>query len=234
MGRKTLWLGGSVLLAATAVVCWRCWPSQPGEANERAARLRKPAEPPPQGYQEATFGAGCFWCSEAVFQQLNGVHAAVPGYSGGSVDRPTYEQICTGKTGHAEVIHVTFDPQVISYADLLEVFWRSHDPTTLNRQGRDVGSQYRSVIFYHDDEQRRQAEQYKQQLDASGAFAAPIVTEIVPFREFHPAEVSHQDYFARNPAAPYCELVIRPKLEKFEQRFADKLKPTAQPGQAAH
>jgi peptide-methionine (S)-S-oxide reductase len=167
----------------------------------------------------ATFGSGCFWCTEAVFQQLNGVRSVVSGYSGGRTMQPTYEQVCSGATGHAEVIQVAYDPRVVSYEKLLEAFWKSHDPTTLNRQGNDVGTQYRSVIFHHDDQQRRLAEEYKARLDAAGAFGRPIVTEISPFEAFHPAEEYHQQYYRRNPSQPYCALVIGPKLEKFRRAF---------------
>jgi peptide-methionine (S)-S-oxide reductase len=178
--------------------------------------------------EKATFGAGCFWCSEAVFLHLKGVKSVVSGYSGGSTKNPTYEQICNGNTGHAEVIQVTFDPAVITFPELLEVFWQTHDPTTKNRQGNDIGSQYRSAIFYHSEEQHRLAEEYKKKLDASGAFRAPIVTEITAFKEFYPAEDYHQNYFARNPNQAYCNAVIPPKLDKLKKVFADKLK-TAPP-----
>lgn len=187
--------------------------------------IREPAEPPP-GMATATFGAGCFWCTEAVFQQLKGVHAVVSGYSGGSLKNPTYRQVCTGTTGHAEAIQVTYDPAVISYEELLEVFWQSHDPTTRDRQGNDVGPQYRSVIFYHTEEQKRLAEHYKQKLDVSGLFTQPIVTEIVPFTEFYRAEAYHQNYFENNPEQPYCRALIRPKVDKVKKVFHDKLKAT--------
>ena len=177
----------------------------------------------PEHLEQATFGSGCFWCSEALFDQLKGVKSADSGYSGGKIVNPTYEQVSAGLTGHAEVIHVTYDPAVISFAQLLEVFWKTHDPTTLNRQGNDSGTQYRSAIFYHSDEQRKLAEHYKQQLDKSGAFDAPIVTEITPFTKFYPAEKDHQDYFAQNPDQAYCTYVIRPKVDKFRQAFADLL-----------
>jgi len=155
---------------------------------------------------------------------VKGVRSVVSGYSGGHVKNPTYQQVCAGTTGHAEAIQVTYDPATISYADLLEVFWQTHDPTTPDRQGNDFGPQYRSVIFYHTDEQKRLAEQYKQKLDAAGAFAAPIVTEIAPFAEFYRAEAYHQNYFVENAGQPYCRLVIRPKLDKFEKVFKDRLK----------
>ena len=183
----------------------------------------EPAEPP-EGLEKATFGAGCFWCTEAVFQRLKGVWSVTSGYSGGSVKNPTYEDVCFGDSGHAEAVQVTFDPKVISYADLLEVFWQTHDPTTLNRQGNDVGPQYRSVIFWHNDEQKRQAEHYKQKLETAGAFAGPITTEIAPFTEFYRAEAHHQNYFAENSRKPYCQAIIRPKLDKLEKVFKDKVK----------
>lgn len=174
--------------------------------------------------ETATFGEGCFWCSEAVYQRLRGVKSVVSGYSGGNVDKPTYEQVCTGRTGHAEVIQVTFDPSEISYDDLLKVFWQTHDPTTPNQQGHDVGTQYRSAVFYHNDDQRRTAEAYKKQLDKSGVFKNPIVTEIAPIKNFFRAEKYHQDYFNLNPNQQYCQFVIRPKVEKFNKEFKDKLK----------
>lgn len=175
----------------------------------------------------ATFGGGCFWCVEAVFQRLEGVVSVKSGYSGGHVENPTYEQVCGKKTGHAEVVQVEFDPDKISYADLLQVFWATHDPTTLNRQGNDVGPQYRSVIFYHNDQQRETAEKYKKLLDESGTYNAPIVTAIEPFRNFYPAESYHQQYFERNGSQPYCRVVIQPKVEKLEKLFKDKLKKSA-------
>jgi peptide-methionine (S)-S-oxide reductase len=174
--------------------------------------------------EQATFGSGCFWCTEAVFQQLKGVESVVSGYSGGKLPNPTYEDICTGLTGHAEVIQVTFDPAVVSYADLLEAFWKSHDPTTLDQQGNDIGSQYRSVVYYHNDDQRRAAEHYKQKLDQSGAFGDPIVTEISPLDVFYPAEKYHQNYYNDNPRQNYCYYIIGPKLEKFRAAFKDKVK----------
>jgi peptide-methionine (S)-S-oxide reductase len=172
----------------------------------------------------ATFGAGCFWCTEAVFRQLAGVVMVVSGYSGGSVENPSYHDVCSGKTGHAEVCQITYDPSRISYEKLLEVFWKIHDPTTKNRQGDDVGTQYRSVVFYHDDEQKRLAQEYKTKLDAGKIWDGPIVTEIVPFKKFWPAEDYHQDYYKNNPNQSYCRLVITPKIEKFRKIFADKLK----------
>jgi peptide-methionine (S)-S-oxide reductase len=176
-----------------------------------------------QKTEKATFGSGCFWCTEAVFQQLRGVESVESGYSGGDAANPSYEQVCSGRTGHAEVVQITYDPDVISFDELLTVFWQTHDPTTLNRQGHDVGTQYRSAILYHTDAQRRTAEAYKAQLDASGTFGSPIVTEITPFRNFYPAEDYHRDYFRLNPAQSYCAAVIRPKVEKFQKQFQDLL-----------
>jgi peptide-methionine (S)-S-oxide reductase len=172
----------------------------------------------------ATFGTGCFWCTEAVFQQLEGVLKVTSGYSGGNVANPTYKEVCTGTTGHAEVVQIVYDPSRISFDELLEVFWQTHDPTTLNRQGNDVGTQYRSAIFYHNAEQKQKAEQYKAALDKSGAWDKPIVTEITPYKNFYVAENYHQDYYDNNGTAPYCYYVIRPKLEKFRKVFKDKLK----------
>jgi len=172
----------------------------------------------------ATFGNGCFWCTEAIFQQLNGVVSATSGYSGGHVANPSYEEVCEKNTGHAEALQIVYDPAVITFDELLEVFWQTHDPTTLNRQGNDVGPQYRSVIFYHSAKQKERAEHYKAELDKSGAFNQPVVTAIEPFKNFYPAEDYHQDYYNKNGNAPYCTFVIRPKLEKFEKVFKSKLK----------
>lgn len=174
--------------------------------------------------KKATFGSGCFWCTEAIFERVKGVHSVVSGYAGGSVENPTYEEVCKGTTGHAEVTQINYDPGVITFDELLEVFWRTHDPTTLNRQGNDIGPQYRSVIFYHDDEQKQLAEKYKEELDKSGAWDKPIVTEISPLINFFEAERYHQDYYENNPSQGYCAFVIAPKVEKFEKVFKDKLK----------
>jgi peptide-methionine (S)-S-oxide reductase len=173
----------------------------------------------------ATFGAGCFWCVEAVFQRVEGVRKVVSGYAGGDVEDPTYRQVCEGTTGHAEVVQIEFDPMKVSYVDLLEVFWKTHDPTTRDRQGNDVGPQYRSVVFFHNEEQRSLAERIRRELDASGAWSGPIVTEIAPLTRFYPAEDYHQDYFNRNPEQSYCRFVIRPKIEKFEKVFREKARP---------
>ncbi len=172
----------------------------------------------------ATFGTGCFWCTEAIFQQLEGVEKVTSGYSGGTVPNPTYEQVCSKTTGHAECLNIVYDPAKISFDELLEVFWQTHDPTTLNRQGADVGTQYRSVIFFHNNEQKAKAEKYKTALDKSGAFASPIVTTLEPFTIFYPAEEYHQNYYNNNTGQGYCQFVIRPKLEKFEKVFKSKLK----------
>ena len=177
----------------------------------------------------ATFGTGCFWCTEAIFQELKGVLKVTSGYSGGTVKNPSYEDVCSGTTGHAECLQIIYDPKVISFDELLEVFWEAHDPTTLNRQGNDVGTQYRSVIFYHDTEQKKKAEEYKVKLDKSGAYNNPIVTEITAFSHFYPAENYHQDYYRLHGSQPYCTFVIRPKVEKFEKVFQTKLKPTTTP-----
>jgi peptide-methionine (S)-S-oxide reductase len=174
----------------------------------------------------ATFGNGCFWCTEAIFQNLKGVDNIVSGYSGGHVDNPTYRQVCSGTTGHAEVIQLEYDPNTITYDELLEVFWKTHDPTTPNRQGNDVGPQYRSAVFYHSEEQREKAEKYKKELNEAGAFNAPIVTEITAFDKFYPAENYHQNYYNLNGSQPYCNYVIKPKLDKLEKVFKDKLKVT--------
>lgn len=174
--------------------------------------------------EKATFGAGCFWCVEAVFENVKGVGSVVSGYSGGKRPNPTYEQVSTGATGHAEACQITFDPEVVGYAELLEIFWKTHDPTTEDRQGNDVGPQYRSVVFYHSEEQRRLAEHYRKKLEDAKVYDAPIVTGIVPFESFWPAEKYHQDYFANNPDQAYCRFVIQPKLEKFRKVFSDKLK----------
>lgn len=179
-------------------------------------------------YDTVTLGAGCFWCVEAVFQNLDGVISVASGYSGGQVKNPTYKEVCTGRTGHAEVVQVVYNPAKVSFDEILEVFWQTHDPTTLNRQGADVGTQYRSAIFYHTDEQREIAEKYKKQLNDSGAFSNPVVTEITPYTNFYKAEDYHQNYYNENGDAPYCRAVIQPKVEKFKKIFKDKLKKEVQ------
>jgi peptide-methionine (S)-S-oxide reductase len=172
----------------------------------------------------ATLAAGCFWCVEAVFARLKGVDMVVSGYAGGTLADPGYREVCGGRTGHAEAVQISFDPAVIAFADLLEIFWHSHDPTTRNRQGADIGSQYRSAIFYHDQLQREVAEQSKRALEAAQLWPDPIVTEIVPFTSFYPAEGYHQDYYRLNARQPYCQVVIAPKLAKLQQEFAGRLK----------
>jgi len=175
----------------------------------------------------ATLGGGCFWCLEAVYDQLRGVDDVVSGYAGGTVPTPTYQQVCSGVTGHAEVVQVTFDPAVIGYRDILEVFFSVHDPTTLNRQGADVGTQYRSVVFYHSEAQKTTAEDVIRELTAAGTWKHPIVTQVEPLRAFYAAEMYHQEYFARNPAQPYCMMVVSPKVAKFQKQHVARLKAPA-------
>lgn len=199
-----------------------------GAASSTPSPVPKPGNSAPgqaKKLNTATFGSGCFWCTEAVFQKLKGVDSVVSGYTGGMVSNPTYQQVCTGATGHAEAIQITYDPAVITYPELLEVFWKTHDPTTLNRQGHDVGTQYRSAVFYHDEEQKKQAEHYKQKLNDEHAFPKKIVTEITAAQKFYPAEDYHQNYFNLNGRQPYCQHVIRPKVDKVKKVFKDKLKP---------
>ncbi|MGM9474910.1 peptide-methionine (S)-S-oxide reductase MsrA [Pedobacter sp. GSP4] len=174
--------------------------------------------------EKATFGMGCFWCTEAIFQRLKGVVSVKSGYEGGTLTNPTYEEVCTGATGHAEVLEITYNPLVISYDDLLEVFWKSHDPTTLNRQGADSGTQYRSVVFYHTPEQKALAEKYKAELNKTNAYGKKVVTAIEAAKPFYVAENYHQNYFNKNGSEPYCRLVILPKIEKLEKVFKAKLK----------
>ena len=197
------------------------------KSSESATSRSLPTDQPiPQSMltETATFGAGCFWCTEAVFQEFKGVLKVESGYMGGSMANPTYRDVCTGNTGHAEVTRITFDPNVISYEDLLEIFWTTHDPTALNRQGADVGTQYRSAIFYYSEAQRSTAEKSKMEV-APKIWDKPIVKEIVPASEFYSAEEYHPDYFANNPDAGYCRIVISPKVQKAREKFADKLKP---------
>ena len=174
----------------------------------------------------ATFGTGCFWCTEAIFQQLKGVVKVTSGYSGGFIENPDYKQVCTGTTGHAECLNIIYDTSQISFDELLEAFWQTHDPTTLNRQGNDIGTQYRSVVFYRNEAQKNSTEKYKTELNKSGAWANPVVTTLEPFVKFYPAEDYHQNYYNNNSAQGYCQFVIRPKLEKFEKVFKNKLKTT--------
>ncbi len=174
--------------------------------------------------ETATLGAGCFWCVEAVFDDLKGVTDVVSGYSGGHTTNPTYREVCSETTGHAEVTQIEFNPQELSFADLLRVFFAVHDPTTLNRQGNDVGSSYRSAIFYHSDEQKQTAEEIINEVNAAGIYDKPIVTEVTKFDKFYPAEDYHQEYFANNPTQPYCAAVVAPKVAKFRKQFIDRLK----------
>ncbi|WP_407652881.1 peptide-methionine (S)-S-oxide reductase MsrA [Arcicella rigui] len=179
-----------------------------------------------EGAEVITLGAGCFWCVEAIFQQVEGVLQVESGYSGGLVKNPTYKEVCTGMTGHAEVVQVSYDPKKISFDKILEIFWKTHDPTTLNRQGADEGPQYRSAVFYHNEAQKATAEAWKAKLNAEHVFPNPIVTEITPFKVFYPAEDYHQDYYELNGHNPYCQVVIKPKLDKFLKVFKDNLKKT--------
>lgn len=194
-----------------------------GQALDNAGDATKTVATP-VGNETATFGGGCFWCVEAVYQDLEGVISVTSGYAGGHVKNPAYREVCNGTTGHAEVAQIVYDPSKVSFDDLLEIFWQVHDPTTLNRQGADVGTQYRSVIFYHNEHQRERAEYFKQKLTQENTWGKPIVTEISALPVFYPAEDYHQNYFSMNPDQAYCRAVIRPKVEKFHKAFADKLK----------
>lgn len=221
------WFTPLAAIAAVATLGAVTLMSLDSSADE-TPRSERPTEDFPaaaaDGPALATFGGGCFWCTEAVYEETEGIQSAVSGYSGGQTVNPSYDAVCSGATGHAEVIQVAYDPAVISYKDLLQIFFRTHDPTTLNRQGADRGTQYRSVIYYHDDEQKRIAEEVKATLDASEAFSDPIVTEISPLDVFYPAEPYHQDYYKQNPSQGYCRAVIAPKMAKYREAFADKLK----------
>lgn len=199
-------------------------PSDQDPPTAEPAEQGPPKFETPRGPQVATFGSGCFWCTEAIFDALDGVESAVSGYMGGRIDNPTYDAVCSGLTGHAEVVQVTYDPAKVSFEELLEIFWKTHDPTTLNRQGADRGTQYRSAVFYHNDQQRQLAEYYKQKLDETGAFTDPIVTEITEASKFYVAEAYHQEYFRLNPGQGYCRAVIQPKVDKFRKAFGEKLK----------
>jgi peptide-methionine (S)-S-oxide reductase len=213
---KTLTLSWMML----AAVLFAAAGEQPKESL-MAAQDKPPAE---KKIETVTLGGGCFWCVEAVFQEVKGVTAVESGYAGGKTDNPTYKEICTGTTGHAEVCQIKFDTAVLTFKDVLEVFFKTHDPTTLNRQGNDKGTQYRSVIFYHSPEQKELAEKVKKELDASGAFKNPIVTEISPISKYTKAEDYHQNYFKTNPDQGYCAYVIAPKMDKFRKVFKEKLK----------
>lgn len=180
--------------------------------------------PEDEHWEVATLAGGCFWCLEAVYEELEGVISVISGYAGGRVPNPSYEQVCSGNSGHAEVVQITFDPEEITYQDLLGVFFAIHDPTTLNRQGADVGTQYRSAIFYHSDQQRMDAEQVIRQMEAENLWSQPIVTEVTPFEAFYPAEDHHQEYYRRNMSQPYCRVVIAPKVAKFRRKYLPRLK----------
>lgn len=205
-----------ILLLATITTCLSCDSQKSTSAITMNSTIKT---------DTATFANGCFWCTEAIFEQLDGVISATSGYTGGQTENPTYKEVCSGQTGHAECLQIVYDPAKISFDELLEVFWETHDPTTLNRQGADVGTQYRSGIFYHNNEQKEKAEKYKAALDKSGAFDKPIVTEITAFTKFYSAEDYHQQYFENNENEnAYCRVVIRPKIDKFRKVFKDKLK----------
>lgn len=211
----------SVIFFLTSIIVYSC--NETKSINKKS-EINEMGSVQNLNLEKATFGEGCFWCTEAVFERVEGVHSVVSGYAGGTVKDPTYKLVCDGNTGHAEVVQVSYDPAIVSYDELLEIFFKTHDPTTLNRQGADVGTQYRSVIFYHNDDQKKKAEYYKNELDKSGAWDKPIVTEISPLNNFYLAEDYHQNYFENNPNQGYCAFVIGPKVEKFEKVFKDKLK----------
>lgn len=225
-GRITIQYTCQLLLSFYFVLLVNSCGAQEGkQINDQTLKKMMQTEKSNQaGVDTATLGGGCFWCTEAQFQQLQGVLSVTSGYAGGQVKNPTYREVCTGMTGHAEVIQVTFDPSIISYDEILAAFWQSHDPTQLNRQGNDVGTQYRSVIFYHNDIQRQIAEGYKKKLNDEKAFDKPVVTEIAPLTVFYKGEDYHQNYFNDNRTQGYCQFVIQPKLEKFRKVFKEKLK----------
>jgi peptide-methionine (S)-S-oxide reductase len=207
-----------IIMIAVSIIA--CAQKSKQENNTMSSATKENKE----GLETATFGSGCFWCTEAVFLNVEGVYNVRSGYAGGKVKNPTYREVCSGLTGHAEVIQLDFDPKIVSYDELLEIFWKTHDPTTLNRQGADQGTQYRSVIFYHNDAQKKAAEFYKKKLDDSKIFTDPIVTEISGFPGFYVAEDYHQNYYNLNSSAPYCSYVITPKLDKFRKVFKEKLR----------
>lgn len=206
-------------LALTGIFLVSC-----AQNPSKLAKMNQTPIPPNVKTDTATFGEGCFWCTEAFFQRLNGVYKVVSGYGGGFVENPSYEQVCDKNTGHVELCQIIYDPAVISYDELLEVFWKTHDPTTIDRQGNDAGPQYRSVIFYKTEAEKEKAASYKKALDKSGAWSSPIVTGIEAFKNFYPAENYHQNYYNDNQNQGYCRFVIQPKLEKFEKVFKNKLK----------
>ena len=217
--KKILLAFGSLVSSFTAY----CSPSHPSINDHKNMKEENLNTHSPK-LDTATFGTGCFWCTEAIFQEVEGVVAVTSGYSGGYVAHPSYPEVCTGTTGHAECLNIVYDPQKISFDDLLEIFWKVHDPTTLNRQGNDVGTQYRSVVFFHNEGQKATVEKYIKELDKSGAWPNPIVTKLEPFVVFYPAEDYHQNYYNNHSSQGYCQLVIKPKLDKFEKVFKNKLK----------
>jgi peptide-methionine (S)-S-oxide reductase len=217
MNKRWLFISAMLVTLLAGISCGQ------KQQNNQSAKIMA-SDNPNVKTEVATFGGGCFWCTEAVFQDVIGVEKVVSGYMGGKVKNPTYKEVSSGLTGHAEVIQVSYDPTVITYPELLEIFWKTHDPTTLNQQGADVGTQYRSAIFYHSEEQKTLATEYKKRLEEAGAFDAPIVTEISRADVFYVAEDYHQNYYNLNGKAPYCTYVIQPKLEKFRKAFAHKLK----------
>lgn len=215
--RRRRWLG---LVLGMLMLVSGCSP-QWAQSDKEVKPVQQEVKP---GMEVATLGGGCFWCVEAIYDELDGVDSVVSGYSGGTVPSPSYEQVCTGTTGHAECVNIVFDPKKLSYHDLLGVFFKVHDPTTLNYQGADHGTQYRSVIFYHDETQHQVAQAVIREIEAEHIYDQPIVTQVVPYTRFYPAEGYHQDYFARNPNQGYCQLVISPKVEKFRKLFHARLK----------
>jgi len=233
LGRNTLViLSGLVLTGAifeTLRSGGRAYAQARNAPSQNSSEEKDKSDSSTEKFQLATLGSGCFWCTEAVYQQLEGVESVVSGYSGGTPQTATYKLVSTGRTRHAEVVQVKFDPEKVSYEEILQVFWKTHDPTTPNRQGPDVGPQYRSVIFYHDEDQKKIADAYKLQLTRTRAFGAPVVTQVAPYDEFYPAEDYHQNYFENNPQQRYCQVFIAPKVQKFRKEFPDKLKETIDP-----
>lgn len=219
IGTMIHWVAGTLLSVLSLTSC--------AEHKSQSMDITEERTAPSAHYDTITFATGCFWCTEAIFQRVKGVSKVTSGYMGGSVVNPTYEEVCTGTTGHAECCQIIYDSTIVSVDELLKIFWKTHDPTTLNRQGNDVGPQYRSVVFYHSESQKELAELYKAELDASGAFKDPIVTTIEPAKPFFSAEGYHQNYFNNNSNQMYCRYVIVPKIEKFEKVFKDKLKKAA-------
>jgi peptide-methionine (S)-S-oxide reductase len=224
--RRGALIAAALALTATLAFGWALTRSTASAAPAAQKKTPKtPRKPERKGKVEtATLANGCFWCTEAIFKEIRGVDTVEPGYTGGKVENPTYEQVCSGTTGHAEAIQITFDPKVVSYHDLLAIYFATHDPTTLNRQGADVGTQYRSAIFTHSPEQKETAERVVKELTAKKLWRNPIVTEVTPFTKWWPAEDYHRDYYARNGRQPYCVAVIEPKLKKFREQYREKLK----------